>query len=181
MGLHPRGRPRNILRMSINSNFNKSMPPYQKVKVPALTTTLIAALVECASAPSKIPQICSLEAILKNAYADKYVAEHGHVDLANAEISLAAARIAHAKGDDREVQHDLTMTEGHIVLGGIHGQQGRTRAENATVKGRKGRGTLCSPIQKQTLAADTVVTSRKQVTPLRHRIPAGAEWSSDGC
>jgi outer membrane protein OmpA-like peptidoglycan-associated protein len=112
-------------------------------------TRLIAAflamsLAGCASAPREDSRLSRAEFSLTAAYGNRYTSEYGNADLASAETSLAAARIALRKGRDGELDHELTMAENHIALGKIHGEQERIKAETAALKDQQDRMRLAS-------------------------------------
>jgi len=105
----------------------------RKLIVPTIAVTIAA----CASTPPSNPRLTQIESELHSAYGDKYVAEYGQADLARAETSLSTARTSIRKGHDDETQHDLTMAEGYIALGAIHGRQEQTKAETVALKVRQ--------------------------------------------
>jgi len=121
---------------------------------------LAVALASCASAPRENARLTSIESDLKSAYGDKYVAEYGHDDLSMAETSLAAARVAIQKRRDDETNHELTMAEGHIALGEIHGRQERAKAETIALKDRQDRIRLSARDRDVREANDRAATSR---------------------
>lgn len=113
------------------------------------TTYVIAALVGaslagCASAPPENARLSQAEYSLKAAYASRYTAEFGNTDLAKAETSLAAARVALRKGRDGELDHELSMATHHIALGNIHGKQEEVKVETAALRDQQDRMRLAS-------------------------------------
>jgi len=93
----------------------------------------------CASGPKQDSRLSMAEGSLTAAYSNRYTSQFGNADLASAETSLAAARIALRKGRDGELDHSLTMAENHIALGKIHGEQERIKAETAALKDQQDR------------------------------------------
>ncbi len=107
------------------------------IRLTAPAVAAVIALAGCASTPAENPQLSRIEADLRSAYADKYTAEYGHADLAKAEASVAASRLALRKGHDDALQHELTMARGYISLGEIHGRQERAKSETIALKDRQ--------------------------------------------
>lgn len=123
---------------------------------------LALGLAGCASAPREDSRLSQAEASLAGAYGNKYTAEFGNADLAKAETSLAAARIALQKGRTGELDHDLTMAENHIALGKIHGEQERIKAETAALKDQQDRMRLASRERELRQANDRADSSRAE-------------------
>ena len=112
------------------------MNSLRKLTAPAFLAALAITFSGCASMPAENPRLAQLDDKLKTAYGDKYVAEYGLADLTKAGASLAAARVAWRAGRKDETQHEMAMTENHLVLGGIHGEQERVKAETVALKDR---------------------------------------------
>jgi outer membrane protein OmpA-like peptidoglycan-associated protein len=108
-----------------------------KITTCTMATALAVTLAGCASTPPSNPELSRLEAELKVAYSDKYIAQYGQADLAKAETSLTAARKDIHERESAETQHDLTMAEGYINLAEVHGNQERTKADIAALNVRQ--------------------------------------------
>lgn len=108
-----------------------------KIATHTLATALVVLTAGCATTPPENPQLTRLESELKVAYSDKYIAQYGQADLAKAETALAAARKSLHDRKKAEAQHDLTMAEGYINLGEIHGNQERSKADIAALTVRQ--------------------------------------------
>lgn len=123
---------------------SNAIPSRMAVRFPArlLAGALVLSLAGCASAPAGNPRLSGLEADLKAAYTDKYVAQYGHTDLANAEAALDSARRSNGKG--RKAEHDMEMAGDHITLGQSHGRQERVKAEIADLRVRQDQVRLAS-------------------------------------
>jgi len=116
--------------------------PALAVATRTVAITLALSLGACASVPQSNPQLSGLEAELRMAYADKYIAQYGHMDLTNAEDALTSARRTNGKGP--RAQHDMQMASDYIHLGQTHGGQERVKAEIAELKVRQDRVRLAS-------------------------------------
>jgi outer membrane protein OmpA-like peptidoglycan-associated protein len=116
-------------------------------------------LAGCASTPAGNPRLSGLEADLKAAYADKYIAEYGHTDLAAAEGALDAARRSNGKG--RKAEHAMEMAGDHISLGQSHGRQERVKAEIAELKTRQDQVRLASRDRDVAIAKNDAALSRR--------------------
>ena len=125
-----------------------------------LASALALTLAGCASAPADNPQLSRLENELRAAYGDKYIAEYGHADLARAETALSAAREAIHNRHTDATQHDLTMAEGFINLGEVHGRQERTKTEIAALKVRQDQVRLAARDRELTRARNDAELSR---------------------
>jgi outer membrane protein OmpA-like peptidoglycan-associated protein len=110
----------------------------------ALAVAAFACLAGCATAPQHDSRLSRLDQQMQAAYGDKYTAEYGHADLARAELSLAAAHKSVQRGRDSEAQHEMTMAEGYIDLGSIHGRQERTKMETASLNTQQDKMRLAS-------------------------------------
>jgi outer membrane protein OmpA-like peptidoglycan-associated protein len=120
----------------------------------ALTMTMAA----CASSTPTNPQLSRLEGQLKVAYADKYVAQYGKADLANAEMALDPVR--KGRGNTNSAQHNMDMAEDYINLGEIHGRQERAKAEIAGLKVRQDQVRLASRDRDVAIARNDAAVSR---------------------
>lgn len=120
--------------MSRTSNLLHLRFPNFKISPLFLAAATAVALAACASAPTTNPQLTRIESDLRAAYSDKYIAQYGQADLAQAETALTAARKSMRSRDREEMQHELTMAEGYVNLGEIHGQQERVKADIAALK-----------------------------------------------
>jgi outer membrane protein OmpA-like peptidoglycan-associated protein len=149
--------------------------------LPAFATAVAVAVAGCASTPATNPQVSRIETELRTAYGDRYTAEYGHADLANAESSLAAAQSAMRNGHDGETQHDLTMAEGYIALGGIHGGQERAKAETQALRDQQEQARLTArdrdveQANDRTVAANTAAQNANNRSDISRAEAAAAQ------
>ena len=131
-----------------------------KITTYTLASAFVVSLAGCASTPPENPQLTRLEGELKVAYSDKYIAQYGQADLVKAEAALTAARKANRDRDSDETGHDLTMAEGYINLGEIHGKQERTKAEIAALTTRQNQVRLAARDREINRANDQADAAR---------------------
>lgn len=131
-----------------------------KITTCTLATAFAVSLAGCTTTPPENPRLTRLEAELKVAYSDKYIAQYGHDDLAKGEAALTAARKAIHDRKSGETDHDLTMAEGYINLGEIHGGQERTKAETAALNVRQTQVRLASRDREISRANDQTDAAR---------------------
>lgn len=120
-----------------------------------LAATVALSLAACASAPSGNPQLARLDAQLQADYADKYIAQYGHAELASADEALDSAR----RGG-RRAQHDMDMASDYLNLGESHGRQERVKAEIAALNTRQDKMRLASRDRAVAAAVNDAAASR---------------------